>query len=139
MAIDYSILAQPKRLPRALTRGWKKKANEDRLEAAYAIVDARDAGNSRISGKPTLTGTSDQKLLRDHCHLQGKGAHPEHKYDPNNIFLATRLEHKLYDAHAIEVEGTDCSKRLIFRWNRRLVEVGKEPFKLLSKRRSQNK
>jgi hypothetical protein len=137
MAIDYSVLAQPKGNP--LAQGWKKRDAQSRLDVANAEVDRRDGLVSRISGKPLLKESADPKLQRDRCHLKGKGAHPELKYEPSNIFTASRYEHRLYDKHAIEVEGTDAYKRLIFRWNRRLVPVGQEPFKLLSKRRSQNR
>lgn len=139
MAIDYSVLAIPKGVPSALTKGWKKRDAKARMQAAYDAVDKRDGMLSRVTGKPLLTNTNDAKLLRDHCHIRSRGAHPEDKFDVSNQFCASRLEHKLIHAGAIEIEGTDANQRLIFRWNRALVPVGKEPFKLLSKRRSQNR
>lgn len=139
MGIDYSVLPLSKGTPRQLTRGWKKTANEARMQAAFDAVDARDKGISRISGKETFTGTSNEKVLRDHCHFRGRNADPVEKYNQKRIFTATREEHKAYDAHLLEREGEDADKRLIFRWNRRLVPVGKEPFRIASKRRSQNK
>lgn len=138
MAIDYSVLAIPKGAPSVLTKGWKKRDNATRMQTAFDAVDARDGLVSRISGKPLLKESADQKLQRDHCHMRGRNVAPKDKYDPCKMFNASRYEHKLFDAHAIEVEGTDASKRLIFRWNRNLVAVGSEPFRLLSKRRSQN-
>lgn len=143
MAIDYSAIEAAggigKGKPRQLTRGWKKKENADRMQAAFDAVDARDKGISRISGKETLTNTSDDKALRDHCHMRGRNVDPVEKYNPKRIFTATREEHKAYDAHLLEREGEDADLRLIFRWNRRLVPVGQEPFRIASKRRSQNK
>ena len=139
MGIDYSVLPISKGTPRQLTRGWKKKSNEQRMDEAFAAVDARDKGISRISGKETFTNTSNEKVLRDHCHMRGRNVAPAEKYDPKRIFTATREEHKAYDAHLLEREGEDADKRLIFRWNRRLVPVGQEPFRIASKRRSQNK
>lgn len=136
MAIDYSVFAIPKGKPGVLTKGWKKRDNETRMQEAFDAVDKRDGLISRISGQQLFTTTSDPKLLRDHCHLRGRNVAPEDKYDPAKIFNASRYEHKLYDAHAIEVEGTDASGYLIFRWNRRIVPAGQEPFKLKSKRRS---
>lgn len=137
-ASAFPGLAIPKSHPGGLEKGWKRRENHARMDAAYAKVDARDGGLSRISGRPTVTGTSDPTRLRDHCHIKAKGAHPELKYASSNIFTATRQEHKLFDAYAITLEGTDARGRLIFRWNRAIVPVGKEPFRLLSKRRSQN-
>src|SRR5687767_2357281 len=99
MAIDYSVLAIPKGTPSVLTKGWKKRANEARMDAVHEAVDKRDGMVSRISGKPLATNTTDPKLLRDHCHLLGKGAHPALKYDVSNVFNASRYEHKLFDAH----------------------------------------
>jgi hypothetical protein len=138
MAIDYSQLAIPKGTPSVLTKGWKKRDNLSRMQTAFDAVDARDGLVSRISGKPLLKESPDQKLQRDHCHMRGRNVDPVEKYNPKRIFNASRYEHKLFDAHAIEVEGTDADQRLIFRWNRNVVPVGQEPFKLLSKRRSQN-
>lgn len=138
MAIDYSVLAISKGLPAVLTKGWKKRANDDRMQAAFDAVDARDGLVSRISGKALLKESANQKVQRDHCHMRGRNVDPAHRFDPRRIFNASRYEHRLFDAHAIEVEGMDANKRLIFRWNRNVVPVGQEPFRLLSKRRSQN-
>lgn len=138
-ASNWDGLAIPKGPPSVLTRGWKKRDKLSRMDAAFAAVDQRDGMVSRISGKSLSAHTTDPKLLRDHCHLRGRNVDPAHKFDPNKIFNASRYEHKLFDAHAIEVEGTDASKRLIFRWNRNVVPVGQEPFRMLSKRRSQNR
>lgn len=139
MAIDYTGFAIPKGLPSVLTKGWKKRDNQTRMDEAFAAVDKRDGLVSRISGQLLFTNTNDPKLLRDHCHMRGRNVAPEDKYNPDKIFNASRYEHKLFDAHEIEVEGTDASKRLIFRWNRAVVPVGEEPFRILSKRRSQNR
>lgn len=139
MSIDYSVLANPKPLPRKLTGSWKKSENARRMQDAFDAVDRRDKGISRISGKETFTNTSDRSVLRVHCHIRGRNVAPEDKYDPAKIFTATWNEHELYDHHAIEREGDNADKRLIFRWNRDMVPAGKEPFRLLSKRRSQNR
>lgn len=139
MPIDWNALAIPKGAPSVLTKGWKKRDNASRMDAAFAAVDARDGLVSRISGQPLLKESADPKLQRDHCHMRGRNVDPKEKFNPKRIFNASRYEHKLFDAHAIEVEGTDADQRLIFRWNRNVVPVEKEPFRLLSKRRSQNK
>lgn len=142
MAIDYEAIARAggigKGAPSVLTKGWKKREAESRMQDAFDAVDKRDGLVSRISGKPLVKESPDPKLQRDHCHMRGRRVDPAHRFDPKRIFNASRYEHKLFDAHAIEVEGTDADKRLIFRWNRDVVPVGKEPFRLLSKRRSQN-
>lgn len=138
MAIDYSVLAISKGTPAKLQKGWKKTAKQAALDAAYEIVNARDKNHSRVTGIELFPNGND-RVRREHNHIQKRSIAPGLREDPKNIHLCSAYEHYFITTGALLIEGTDASKRLIFHWNRRVVEPGKEPFKLLSKRRSQNR
>lgn len=141
MAIDYSVLKFGKGKPRAITKREKAASAEKQLKDAYAAVDKRDGLIDRVTGKHVIPGSPDPRLTRTRHHMEERSTAPWLKYEPTNIFVCSLETHQLLQSHAIEVEGTDASKRLVFRWNRNMVKVGEEPkgFRIASKRRSQNK
>jgi hypothetical protein len=140
MPIDWHEVTRyggiSKGVPSVLLKGRKAKDRKDLEQAWKDAIDKRDGLVSRISGKALATNTTSQMSLRDHCHIKAKGAYPELRYEVSNGFNASRYEHKLLHAGAIELEGTDANKRLIFRWSAR-VKPEDRTFRILSKRRSQ--
>lgn len=140
MAIDYAAIAAAggisKGIPRELSKGWKKAQRQAAMDAAYEAVDKRDGNRSRVTGIELSPHSSNPKTRREHNHLRERSTHPELKTDVSNIFLVSAYEHKFITMNALQIEGTDANKRLVFHWNRSMVPTGKEPFKLLSKRRT---
>lgn len=141
MAIDYSAIEAAggigKGTPGVVLKERRQQARDDKEQAWKDAIDKRDGMVSRVSGK-RLSTTGGQKYLRDHCHIQSKKAHPELRYVVSNGFNASRYEHKLIHAGWIEIEGTNANKRLIFRWAAH-VKPADRTFRMLSKRRSQNR
>lgn len=127
-----------KDVPLEVSRSLRTRANDAKLMAAYAEVDRRDQGIDRVTGLLTQPNAFDPAVRRDHHHLAGRNVRPDWVYDAKRIITVSRRTHKLLQKHAIEVEGDDANGRLIFRWNRDLIPVGSEPFRIRSKRRSQN-
>lgn len=137
--IDYSVLAIPKHRPESLVRGWKKQERARQMDEAYALVDARDGDICRVTGRRLTKGRPGTVPLRiwlTHHHLKKRSTYPGDKYDPRNIFVVCGQAHRALEGCLIEVEGTNAYRRLIFRWNRRIVPVGKEPFRIRSSNRS---
>ena len=125
-------------VPAVLARHWKKAEKKQALVDAYTLVDARDQGYSVISGVYTDPGSPDPKRRREHHHLRGRNAAPELVNSQDHILTVSAFEHQLLHAKALLVEGESMRERLIFSWNREIVPAGKEPFRLKSKRWSQN-
>ena len=122
---------QPKPVPRVVEQHAKRKDAEQHRRAVKKLVFARDGGKCRVCG----ASATEMHELRFRS-LGGK------RSLENSIAVCTinaRNCHRLLQTLAIEVEGDNAERRLIFRWNRTMVAVGKEPFRLRSKRRSQNK
>jgi hypothetical protein len=142
VAIDWSLFEIAKTPPKHLERGWKKREKKERLEAVYALVDARDGEVCRVTGRQLIKGlpgsVAHEKWHTRH-HMKKRSTHPEDIYNVANIFVCAWQVHQAIEDCLIEIEGDDANKRLIFSWNRRLVPVGSEPFRIKSKRRSQNK
>lgn len=142
MPIDWNAVTAhggiPKGTPGVVLKERRKQTHDEKEQAWKDGIDKRDGLVSRVSGKLLAANTSDPKVLRDHCHIKGKKAYPALRYEVWNGFNASRYEHKLIHAGWIEIEGTDADKRLIFRWAAH-VKPEDRTFRMLSKRRSQNK
>lgn len=142
MAIDYGAIERAggigKGTPGVILKARRKATKDDQEQAWKDAIDKRDGMFSRISGKALSTNLTDQMTLRDHCHIKSKKAWPSMRYLVSNGFNASRYEHKLIHAGAIEIEGTDANKRLIFRWADH-VPVSDRTFRIKSKRWSQNR
>lgn len=130
--------ACPKPTPPVLLRHRRRVDSEARLAEAYTTVDLRDQSICWITGIFSTPGAVDPRKRREHHHLAGRRVKPEWKYDPDHIITVTGFVHDLLTAKALLLEGDDARKRIIPHWNRDIVAVGKEPFKLRSKRWSQN-
>lgn len=143
IGIDYAAIAAAGGIGKGpsvtMAKGWKKAERERLLAEAYEVVNQRDGNRSRITGIELSAESSDPKRRREHNHLQERSTHPELTTDPSNIFLCSSYEHRFLTTHDLEIEGKDANGRLIFHWNRNTVKPGKEPFRLMSKRRSQNR
>lgn len=130
-------VASPKPI-RGMHTFTRRKTNKQRLEDAYKEVDRRDGNLSRVSGCYLLASSADNRQRREHHHLRGRNVRPDWKYAPERILLCSSFEHGLLEGDAILYEGDDARERIVFFWNREKVPVNSEPFRLLSKRWSQN-
>lgn len=139
MPIDWSQFHFAKGTPRVIAKHERKVTAKASERDAYADVDKRDKGKSRISGRPTTPGAIMPEMRREHHHIKLRSTHPELAHEPSNILTITAQEHALIHAGALELEGTDANGRIVAHWNYQIIKRGAEPFKLLSKRRSQNK
>jgi hypothetical protein len=123
--------AQPKPVPRVVEKAVKAKQVEAHRIAVKSAVWARDKGQCRVCG-----GHATEMHELQFRSLGGV------RSTQNSIAVcayAGRNCHRLLQTHAIHVEGDNADKRLVFTWNRERVPVGSEPFRILSKRRSQNR
>lgn len=131
MSIDYSQLALPKGTPRVVLKSLKAKAAEKHRKDIKAQVFARDGGKCRVCG-----GQAEEMHELEFRSLGGK------RSLENSIAVCIFRGnncHRLLQTHAIDVEGENANQRLVFHWNRAMVKKGEEPFRLRSKRRSQNR
>jgi hypothetical protein len=124
---------------KGMYRHTKRQMAEQRLEEAYEVVNRRDDNHSRVSGCLLLPESADPRQRREHHHLKGRNVRPDWKTDPKRIVLVSAFEHGLLTSGALEHEGDDASKRVVFFWNRAKVKPGEEPIRIKSKRWSQNK
>ncbi len=136
--IDWDSFPIKKGTPSVLDRHRRRTADDAALRSAYAVVDARDQGVCQISGAFTTPGAVDPRQRREHHHLAGRRVQPSWVTDPKRIVTVSAFVHQLLTCHALELEGTDATKRLIPSWNRNVVKPGEEPFRLKSKRWSAN-
>lgn len=143
MPIDWAAIAAAggigKGQPRVIVKARARSDAEKALRNAYKDVDERDGIYSRVSGRPTTPGAVAPQMRREHHHIKPRSTHPELVTDRRNVFICTAEEHQLIHAGALQVEGTNADKRLVFQWNRVMVAAGKEPFQILSKRKSQRR
>jgi hypothetical protein len=119
----------PKPLPRVIEKTIKAREAETHRKEIKAAVWKRDQGRCRVCGE---TATEMHEL-----RFRSLGGE---RSPVNSVAVCTFNAHnchRLLQTHAIHVEGSDANKRLVFTWNRDRVPVGKEPFRILSKRRSQ--
>jgi hypothetical protein len=137
--IDYSQFAFPKGQPKVLAKADTRREAEKALRDAYKAVDARDKKTCRATGRPLVAGAVDPRMRLERHHIQKRSTDKRLIDDPVNIVTVAGDVHQLLEAHALEIEGVNADKRLVFRWNRAMVAAGKEPFKLLSKRKSQRR
>jgi hypothetical protein len=128
--IDYSVLPIKKGPSIQLEKGWKSAALEAALEKAYRAVDQRDENRSRVTGTVLLPSTGNDKRRREHNHLGPRSTYPSLKTAVKNIFLVSAYEHGFITRNELLIHGRDANKDLRFSWNRRLVPVGKEPFRI---------
>ena len=102
--------------------------------SASTKLSGATSGQQLIKGLPQQRPDKKVWLTRHHMH----GRIGPARNDPKFIFVCSWQAHEAIEHNLIEIEGDDADQRLIFRWNRRLVPVSKEPFRIKSKRRSQN-
>lgn len=104
---------------------------------AYAVVDVRDAGYCRVTGRYTQPGHVDPRVRREHHHLSGRNVAPQDRANPERIVTVCAEAHQLLTAHLLEYEGENASDRIVFHWSEQL-DPKDRPFRIMSKRWSQN-
>lgn len=102
--------------PLSVQRLGKRKARQEALEAAYAVVDKRDGNRCRVTGKHLDAAAVDPSHRREHHHLRGRRVRPDWRERPERICLVSRLAHDLITNGWIDVEGDDARKPLFFSW-----------------------
>ena len=138
MAIDYSLLAFGKGIPRVIQKATKRREDDQALKDAYTLVDARDKRTCRATGRPLTPGAVMPAMRLERHHLKPRSTHPELITDSRNVVTVAADVHQLIEAAKIEVEGTDADGRLIFRWATGVPEK-ERIVTLLSKRKSQRR
>lgn len=128
--IDYSIFAIPKQRSIAAEKADKDAAFDAKLAKAYRAVELRDDNRSRITGTPLFPSSGQERQRREHNHLGRRSTYPSLKTAVKNIFLCSTYEHRFLTNNELLIHGTDANKELRFSWNRRLIPVGKEPFRI---------
>lgn len=102
--------------PLSVQRQDKRKARQECLEAAYAVVNKRDGNRCRVTGKPLDPAATDPAHRREHHHIAGRRVRPEWREDPDRIILVSRVAHELIERGWIDVEGDDASQPLFFHY-----------------------
>ncbi len=133
--IDYAAIAAaggiPKGPSKQVTQVWKTADFEKKLAKAYAKVNVRDDNHSRVTGKPLLASTKNDKARREHNHLANRATAPDKITDPANIFLVSTFEHGFITRNELLIHGTHANKELRFSWNPNVFKDGKAvPFRI---------
>jgi hypothetical protein len=102
--------------PLAVERHDRKKAKQQRLEEAYAVVDQRDGNRCRATGVSLVAGDTDPRKRREHHHLVPRSRSQSGREDDRNICLLSALVHGLVTRGWITVEGVDARKPLFFHY-----------------------
>lgn len=143
MAIDYAAIAAaggiPKSKPGVLSRHERRVSKDAALKKAYDAVDARDGKRCQVRGTRLFVGHVNEWKALERDHLGPRSTHPEDRAEPDNILTVSRGVHALLQAGAlvpVDKKGRETirvSKIAGYRWNRNLIEAGKEPFRLAEK------
>jgi hypothetical protein len=135
----YGAFAKSTIVPAVLAKATRRTDEAKAQRDVYAEVDARDGKKCKATGRPLFAGAIDPRMRLERHHIKKRSTDKALRYVASNIVTLAGDVHQLVEAKALLIEGTNANKRLVFHWNREMVPVGKEPFKLLSKRKSQNK
>lgn len=139
MAIDYSLLKFAKGKPRALATHTKAVALSAALRKAYDKVDARDRKVCQVTGKPLVVDHGNPKLALTRHHLDERSGHKDRRHDPDNILTVSAAVHTFMQSGALLAvdkrgrETTSVKRIAAFKWNPRMVEPGKAPFRIVAK------
>ena len=114
-----------------LEKGWKQKAFEKALAAAYEEVNIRDDNRSRVTGRQLFAKTANLEALREHNHLGKRATHPSEKVSVKNIFLVSHTEHRYLTNNELLIHGKNANKELRFYWNPNVFKPGMPvPFRI---------
>ena len=130
MVIDTSGLRFPKGQPRVLSKHARLVQQQKKIARAYEIVNARDENRCRVTGVRLIVGSPNDKRRREHHHLSGRCVRPEWITRPRRIILVSAYVHRLLTASALIPDHLDADQPISWRWNRRIVRSGEEPFRL---------
>lgn len=118
-------------VPRVVSKAMRKQDEERHRKEVKAAVFTRDKGKCRVCGDPAT----------EMHELQFRSLGGERSL-ANSIavcaFGSRHQCHRLLQTHAIDVQGTDANKRLVFTWAEHIPKVGRT-FIIRSNRRSQNR
>ena len=133
--IDYAAIAAaggiPKGPSKQVTQVWKDAGFIKKLAKAYATVNVRDDGRSRVTGRVLRATTKNDKDRREHNHLANRSTAPAKITDPANIFLVSTFEHGFITRNELLIHGTDARKELKFSWNANVFKPGDPvPFRI---------
>lgn len=115
--------------PVSVQRWSKKKAKQDKLEDAYAVVNIRDGNKCRITGKPLDAASLDPAHRREHHHLTGRRVRPDWRERPERIILVSKLAHDCITQGWLVIQGTDGRKPIFAHWASH-VKPTQRPFQI---------
>jgi hypothetical protein len=136
MSIDYSIFKFGKGKPRVLNKHAKDTEHKAALKGAKDAVDARDKHVCQVRGTPLSPDHANAWKALERHHLAEQSVAKDRFDDPDNILTVSRGVHQLMQSHALVPvnakgeEVTRVSEIKGYMWNPRLVQPGKEPFRL---------
>jgi len=122
---------------RVIARNKKRRERDNAMTEAYAIVDRRDGGYCRVTGRFTQPGAVDPRVRREHHHLSGRNVAPQDRANPDRIITVAAEVHQLLHARLLEYQGDSANERIVFHWSEK-VKPEDRPFHIKSKRWSQN-
>lgn len=122
--------------PVSVERYERKAKKQERLDAAYALVNKRDGHKCRCTGEPLAWPCPDAKHRREHHHLRGRNVAPERREDPQGICLVSAFVHKLITKGWIDVEGDNADGALRFHYT---ALAKSRPVRIKSRRKSQQR
>lgn len=125
---------KPARGSRLLEKKARKAQEAAELDAAYEIVNQRDGGMCRVTGRFLSPSSVMAETRREHHHLQPRSIAPDRVTDPKNIILVCAEAHHLITGGFIEVEGTDATKPVFFHWREDMMRGRVKPFRIVGKR-----
>lgn len=140
--IDYSALPFPKNRPAVLERHAKRVKADRELDQAYAVVDARDGKVCQVRGAHLSAGHANPWKRLERHHLDSRSTNPKRRADPDCILTVSGAVHDMFESaslFAVDSKGRETrnvSKIAGYRWNRRMVAAGKEPFRLRNTKES---
>lgn len=127
---------KPPKGTRLLQRKQRQKDAADDLDECYRKVDARDHRRCWVTSKRLAPGHVDPWSRLTRHHLAKRSQEKSRIDDEHNVITCSAGVHVLLDGDSILVcdrrglPTTDVRQIASFEWNRRLVPVTKEPFRL---------
>src|SRR5688572_22810113 len=117
-----------------LARNARKAAEAAALREAYEVVNIRDGGQCRVTGRSVQAGAVDARVRREHHHLLPRSLAPNRVAEPDNIIVVCKEAHDLITGRFLKVEGTNASQRVCFHWNESAMKGRVKPFRIVSRR-----
>ncbi|MEQ1726760.1 MAG: hypothetical protein ABL982_00150 [Vicinamibacterales bacterium] len=126
----------PKPLPGALQRRTNRETLEDRINAAYRIVEVEQGMRDFVTGQKLVRQTFDPWKRLTHHHLENRSQAKSRRADPANIILLSLAIHKFVTSGALllltagGVKALTVAELALVEWDRTRVKFGEEPVRV---------